>query len=273
MRPATRPVRRGGPSRLLRGTGLLLGLVASAAGCTMGLQQVAERPGTAAVTTGGPWNSMVYGIRTDEGVALFDLGWNGRTGLDEVLARLQATPEEVTAVFLTHSHRDHIAAWPRVRHARFYMARAEVPYFLGEKEHEGPASRVASIVSPNLPAPGEIEIRPLDEDTAVVLGTDTIRAFLVPGHTPGSAAYLVEDVVLAGDALAHTRALGFQPARRLFSQDADEAQRSLDSLWARVLPYEPQHVCTAHARCTRYQELLDDWRWTDGEARTAVAGR
>jgi glyoxylase-like metal-dependent hydrolase (beta-lactamase superfamily II) len=271
--PGSRTPGRGVAPRRLRAAGLLLALAVAAGGCTMGLQQVADRPGTAAVTTGGPWNSMVYGIRTDEGVALFDLGWNGRTGLDEVLAQLQATPDEVTAVFLTHSHRDHIAAWPRVRHARFYMARAEAPYFLGEKEHEGAASRVASFVSPNLPGPGEIDIRPLGVDTAVVLGMDTIRAFLVPGHTPGSTAYLVEDVVLAGDALAHTRALGFQPARRLFSQDADEAHRSLDSLWARVLPYEPQHVCTAHARCIRYQELLDDWRWTDGEARTAVAGR
>jgi glyoxylase-like metal-dependent hydrolase (beta-lactamase superfamily II) len=51
------------------------------------------------------------------------------------------------------------------------------------------------------------------------VGADTVRAYVVPGHTAGSAAYLFRGVLFVGDAVTHTRAGGFAPARRGYSDD------------------------------------------------------
>jgi glyoxylase-like metal-dependent hydrolase (beta-lactamase superfamily II) len=247
------------------GRTILVALVTSIlliGGCTMGFQSIRDRPDTSAVTTGGVWTSMIYATRTVKGVVVIDLGWEGSGNhLRRALAEVNAEPEDVVAVFLTHSHRDHIAAWPVVSHARFHMAEAEVPYFLGKKSHEGALSRIASVVSPSLPEPDEVEIEPFSQDTAFVFGADTIRAFLVPGHTPGSTAYLVRDVVLAGDALSYTRGMGFHHARRLVSHDMGQARHALDSLLRRLGDYEPRDVCTAHAICTDFESLTGGWNW------------
>jgi glyoxylase-like metal-dependent hydrolase (beta-lactamase superfamily II) len=250
--------------------GFALALGFAAGGCTMALQEI-RAPSTAnAGTTGGPWTSMIYAARTDEGVVVVDLGWEGSgRELQRVLDGIGAEPAEVVAVFITHSHRDHIAGWPAVRHARFHMGEAEIPYFVGEKSHQGAMPRLASIIPPNLPDPGELEIEGFSEETVFAFGADTVRAFPVPGHTPGSAAYLVRGVLFAGDALSHTRPFGFQPARRIFSHDHDEARESLHALLERVADLEVEYVCTAHAICTDLHSLTEDLGLRDPSERRA----
>lgn len=257
------------PTSLLAAGAVLFLLV----GCTIGFRSIQERPDSGATVTGGVWTSMIYAAHTAEGVVLIDLGWDGSgKALKSTLAEVAAEPEDVTSVFLTHSHRDHIAGWPMVRDARFHMAEAEVPYFLGEKSHQGTAPRLASVISPTLPERGELEITPFSRDTALVFGADTLRAFLVPGHTPGSAAYLFRGVVFAGDALSYTRLSGFRPARGMFSEDPDQARISLDSLWLRVEEHDPRYVCTAHAMCTDYDSLMEEWEWADPGVRAERPG-
>lgn len=220
-------------------------------GCTVNLHKLQETPRAAAVTTGGPWTSMVFAARTDAGVILIDLGWDP-TGerVREALDRIGASPAEVAAVFLTHSHRDHVAGWRTVQHATFHLAEPEVPRFLGEDEHRGLVPRIIDrIVPPDLPQRGEVELVSFDGDTAFAFGADTVRAFAAPGHTAGSAVYLFRDVLFLGDAISHTPGLGFQPARPVHTDDSNTSRASLEALWPRVLPLEPRLACTAHARC------------------------
>jgi glyoxylase-like metal-dependent hydrolase (beta-lactamase superfamily II) len=250
---------------------ILLALAFVSTGCTSGFQSLQEPPGATAVTTGGPWTSMIYAARTDAGVVVVDLGWDGGDHLLAALDELGAEPEDVIAVFLTHTHRDHIAAWPLVAHASFHVAEPEVPYFLGQVEHRGTASRIASVIPPNLPEPGELDLQPFAGDTAFVLGADTLWAFHVPGHTPGSAAYLFRGIVFAGDALSYTRLRGFHAARTLFSDDVREARLTLDDLWRRLEPHEPRRVCTAHAMCADFESLLEEWSWADGREAATVS--
>ena len=225
--------------------------------CSMHLG-VLQTPTSRAIPTARPWQSMIYAARVEGGVLLIDLGWHGaEAALREGLAEIGATPAEVTDVFLTHSHRDHIGAWRLVRHARFHLATAEAPLFLGEAGHVDPLSRAAGVAAGN-PAPwqGEVPLRPFSRDTTFAFGNDTLRALLAPGHTPGSAAYVFRDVLFIGDAVTRSYLTGYRPSYAMFSRDTEVNRASLASLFERVRPYAPGWICTAHAKCARLEARL-----------------
>lgn len=221
------------------------------------------QPGLAAVAlTGGPGTSMVYLARTSGGVIAIDLGWWGNGSIDRRLRELGATRDSVTHVFLTHTHRDHVAAWPRFRGSTFHVASAERPLLTGERVHHGLVPREAEkLRRSRLPRDGEVEVREFSGDTAFAFGADTLRAYLVTGHTAGSAVYLFRGVLFAGDAITWSYLGGYGPARRIYTDDRDEAIRSLDSLWARLPAGQVRLVCTAHGRCEPFgEEFLRDVR-------------
>lgn len=230
---------------------LVLLAVVAATACTRNLDILQHPPEQTAILTGGPWASMIYAARVDGGVILVDLGWDGDgDALREALGRLGAAPEDVVAVFLTHGHRDHIAAWPSVAHARFYLGAEEVPGFLGERGYRGFIPRlVRRLWTPERPDPGELDLHALDGDTLVAFGGDTVRVFSLSGHTPGSTAYLFRGILFLGDAVTWTPLRGFHSARREYSDDVALGRRSLAALWERIKGLEVRYACTAHGKC------------------------
>ncbi|HEX5726363.1 MAG TPA: MBL fold metallo-hydrolase [Longimicrobiaceae bacterium] len=224
------------------------------AACTHHLDAVQDPGRAVAFSTGFPWSSVIYAARVDGGgVVLVDLGWYGsERALRRELRRLGAHPEQVTDVFLTHSHRDHIGAWRVVRTARFHLGAGEQALFEGRDTHRDLPSRVGEVLLGN-PAPwaGEIAIHPFTTDTAFVFGADTVRAFPNPGHTEGSAAYLFRGVLFVGDAVSRKALTGFGGAEPIFTADDARARESLRSLFRRAEPYRPQWVCSAHGKCAR----------------------
>ena len=226
----------------------LLGLLS---GCTRNFSAVDDPPHHTAILTGGPWASMIYAAQVDDGVILVDLGWDDEgDALREALERLEAEPEDVVAVFLTHGHRDHTAGWRFLPEARFYLGAEEIPGFLGERSYHGFVPRLAAaLVEPERPGPGELELHGLFEDTAIVVGSDTVHAFLLAGHTPGSMAYLFRGVLFLGDAVTWTPLYGFHSARREYSDDVERSQRNLAALWRRLEGREVKWACTAHGKC------------------------
>jgi glyoxylase-like metal-dependent hydrolase (beta-lactamase superfamily II) len=217
---------------------------------------LASGMGGAVISTTGPSRSMMSLFETGAGVVIVDLGWWGAEGeLLETLARKGLDSSDVAAVFLTHAHRDHIAAWPAVRSAVFYLAAAEAPYLFGEVEYEGWIPRMVDrLVEPEHPERDDLVVRTFSADTAIVMGLDTIHALLVPGHTPGSTAYLIRGILFAGDAVARTAIGGFRPARGMYSDDFEQSEASLRSLFERLEAYDVRVVCTAHGRCGEYTE-------------------
>jgi glyoxylase-like metal-dependent hydrolase (beta-lactamase superfamily II) len=211
--------------------------------------------GGAMVGQVGPGGSMFTVFPTGPGLVVVDLAWlDAADELRATLAGADASPHDVVAVLLTHAHRDHIAAWPAVRHAVFYMAAAEAPYFFGEAEYAGLIPRLADrIVPPSLPQRGEVEVVTFSTDTTLVLGSDTVHAFLVPGHTPGSTAYLMRGIVFAGDALARTP-WGFRHSLPGYSDDVGQAAASLRSLFQRLEDRDVRLICTAHGKCSPFTE-------------------
>lgn len=238
---------------------------------TLNVALLRDPPRSWAATTTGSWSSMIYAARTDSGIIVVDLGWVGAEGaLRRALREIGAAPDDVVAVFLTHSHRDHIAAWPLVRRARFYLGAAEGPRFVGVAEHRGPLTRAAEAIRPTmLPGPGALDLRPVAHDTAIALGRDTVRVYLVPGHTAGSAVYVFRGVLFAGDAVTKRPLTTFRGAHPGYSDDVEANRASMRSLFGR-LSREGVRVatlCTAHAKCGAFDDAMRE-RIVGGRVRT-----
>ncbi len=230
-------------------------------GCARAVGPLIVPRHSAVALTGGLNTSMIYVARTSDGVVAIDLGWWGhRRALTRALDSLGATLADVRWVFLTHSHRDHIAAWPDLRHARIHVSGPEQPLFVGATAHRGWVPRWIGRIKPSrLPRRGELDLRTFTQDTAVLIGADTLRAYLLAGHTPGSVVYLFRGVLFLGDAVTYSRLGGFAPAKRGFSDDTRAAAENLKRLWQRLPPGAARYACTAHAHCAPFTtRFLDD---------------
>jgi glyoxylase-like metal-dependent hydrolase (beta-lactamase superfamily II) len=204
--------------------------------------------------TGGPNASMIYIARTAEGLVAIDLGWWGNErALNQALRELGASRTDITEVFLTHAHRDHVGAWRSLSDARFHIADAEHSRLVGDTPHRGWIPKLADrIKRPVLPRAGELDVRTFSQDTSFVVGGDTLRAYLVPGHTPGSTVYLFRGVLFLGDAATYSALRGFGSAKRGYSDDARVAAENLGRLWPRLRFSDVRYVCTAHASCAPF---------------------
>ena len=137
--------------------------------------------------------------------------------------------------------------------ATFHLADAERARLVGDSSHRGWIPGVADRVVPaGLPGATELEVRTFARDTTFVMGRDTLRAYLVAGHTSGSAVYLFRGVLFLGDAVTWSRRHGFVPARRGFSDDPGAAAANLRELWPRLPTGGVRYACTAHARCAPF---------------------
>lgn len=194
---------------------------------------------------------MVYLARTDSGLIAIDLGWTGYEDVLPELAReLGATPADVRFVFLTHAHRDHIAGWPLVRQAKFAIDSAEAPLLFGDGGYSGWATKMSDELNDYpRPKPGELSLLTFAADTAFALGTDTVFAYPIPGHTPGSTAYLFRGILFGGDAINWRPLSGFQGARPEFSDSVAKSRESLRALWRRLPAERVRIMCSAHGKC------------------------
>ena len=183
----------------------------------------------------------------------------GLAGCSRAVAPL-VSPGAPAMVFLTHSHRDHVAAWPLLRHARFHVAAAEHSRLVGDSAHRGWVPQLGDRLKPvALPRAGELDVRTFSQDTTFVLGADTLRAYVVAGHTAGTTVYLFRGILFLGDAVTWSRRRGFGPAKPRVSDDPRTAEENLARLWSRLPPGGVRYVCTAHAHCSPFSNrfLLD----------------
>lgn len=258
---ASPKVMRGQASRRPLRVALLALLTANLGACARAVDPLVAPRQSAVALTGGSNTSMIYVARTTDGVLVIDLGWWGYGGpLGRALDSLGAAKTDVNRVFLTHSHRDHLAAWPDLRHARFHVAEPELPLLTGTATHRGWIPRFTErLRASRLPRPGELSVQIFSQDTAFVVGADTLRAYLVAGHTAGSAVYLFRGVLFLGDAITWSRWGGFAPAKRGFSADSRAAADNLALLWPRLPAGAVRYACTAHAHCAAFtSRFLDD---------------
>jgi hydroxyacylglutathione hydrolase len=165
-------------------------------------------------------------------VALVDAGVDkeGKAILAE-LSRRNLAPDAVMAILLTHGHGDHFAGAHLFPSAPVYALAADVALAEGREGGKGPLARVMGH------KPTGITIaRGLTDGEALTLGNKTVRVFAVPGHTAGSAAYLVDGVLFLGDSAGSSKDGKILPAPWAFSDDGAQNRASLKALADRLRP-------------------------------------
>ena len=175
-------------------------------------------------------------------VALIDAGMDlsGQALLAE-LKRRQLGPEAVKAIFLTHGHADHIAGCHLFPQAEVMALEAEVPLAEGKARARGPITRLL----PPTDHPVHVT-RALKDGETVQVGTLAVRVLALPGHTGGSAAYLVRGVLFLGDSADATREGKLVPAKWPVTDDAQGNRASLQALAARLKSEQIKDLVFSH---------------------------
>jgi glyoxylase-like metal-dependent hydrolase (beta-lactamase superfamily II) len=199
-------MKRRGPGfsikRLLAVIAVLILLLVATAAALVGSAFI----GRQALTDGAEFNGIrivkdgIVGIGVvsvgEHEVALIDAGNDpaGKAILAE-LSRRNLGPDAVTAILLTHGHPDHTATIHLFPRAQVMALQAEVPLVEGMARAGAPFTLLMSV------KPTGVKVtRTLFDGDTVMLGKVAVRVYAVPGHTQGSAAYLVDDVLFLGDA-------------------------------------------------------------------------
>jgi glyoxylase-like metal-dependent hydrolase (beta-lactamase superfamily II) len=165
-------------------------------------------------------------------VALIDAGNDpeGKAVLSE-LSRRKLGPDAVEAVLLTHGHKDHFGACHLFPSAAVYILTADIPLAEGREGGRGPLPRFIGA------KPSGLKItRGLADGETLTLGSRTIRVFAIPGHTAGSAAYLVNGVLFLGDSAGSSKDGKILGAPWAFSDDSAQNHTSLHALAERLKP-------------------------------------
>jgi glyoxylase-like metal-dependent hydrolase (beta-lactamase superfamily II) len=163
-------------------------------------------------------------------VALVDAGIDRRgKALLADLARQGFGPDDVKVILLTHGHSDHIGAIREFPKAQVMALAAEVDVV------EGRSSGGGAILRFKRPKPTGIRLhRTLQDGELIPLGPFTARVFALPGHTPGSAAYLIGPNLFLGDSANQDRQGRLIASAWIFCSSTEQNRKSLLELARRL---------------------------------------
>jgi glyoxylase-like metal-dependent hydrolase (beta-lactamase superfamily II) len=153
----------------------------------------------------------------------------------------------VSDVFLTHGHFDHVAAAKRCPNARIHIGAGDADVLA----HRTPARAVVPRLFGTLLSVPAIEAsdRLVGRQTIEVGDGEVVLALPLPGHTPGSYAYLFDGVLFTGDALYVS-----QGHMTLSEPDDPTLERAscdgVSQLGALLRENRISQVCTGHRGCT-----------------------
>jgi len=153
------------------------------------------KPGIAQVDAGG---ALVVAARVGSKVVLFDAGMDEKgRAIDALLTLLKASRADVSDIFLTHGHPDHIAGVNLFPKARVHGGAADAGWLAGT---ERPTLLLPRIMTAIMPSTSARLTDPLHGPAEVKLeGGKVVRCLPAPGHTPGSYVYLYDGVLVVGD--------------------------------------------------------------------------
>lgn len=167
----------------------------------------------------GPATAMIdlftscYLLATEAGPVMVDACWRP----EELRARLRekgVAPEDVRAVLLTHAHQDHVGGLSALPNARLFALPEEQPVV------------------------DQYAKRPIDEALSdgqvLTFGATQVKVYAVPGHTAGSAVFLVGPTLLLGDNALITARGTLGPVPRDRSADPEQNVRSMVALADRL---------------------------------------
>ena len=207
---------------------------------------VEVRPGLWSSKIGG--GVFVFAAQSGDKAVFFDTGMDGDAhGLAALLGAVKRTQTGVSDVFITHGHPDHTAGIAQFTNARVYAGAGDVDLVTRKASPETFLPRVFSWV---WAAPAGRVSNPLTAAETITLPDQkTVRAFPVPGHTPGSFAYLFDDILIVGDIMV-LEAGHLLPTPSLFNPHPDQNLASIRALATALTGLNIDRVCTSHGGCT-----------------------
>jgi glyoxylase-like metal-dependent hydrolase (beta-lactamase superfamily II) len=180
----------------------------------------------------------------DHDVALVDAGNDRQANpILSALARRGLGRDAVKAILLTHGDRDHTAGVAAFPEAIVMALEADIPLAEG-RELRGFFKFFAS------PHPSGIKVtRPLHAGESLTLGNLVVRVFAVPGHTKGSAAFLMRGVLFLGDSADASKDGKLAAGRWLFTENPAQNRASLRQLAHQIEPWggEVKAIACAHS--------------------------
>ena len=154
---------------------------------------------------------------SDDQVILVDTG--GEEDAASALLALETLgyeADDVSHIFVTHGHTDHVAG-----HEFF-----EDALLVGFAEDE-------PLIEERLGEPLTMDV-PLVDGEIIEVGGVTIEAFHLPGHTEGNATYLVNNVMLMGDTAMGNEDGTLSEPPGFFSNDEEAVKDQIKALWERL---------------------------------------
>jgi glyoxylase-like metal-dependent hydrolase (beta-lactamase superfamily II) len=175
-------------------------------------------------------------VPAEEGhVALIDAGNDAAAAaILAELARRNLGNGAVSTILLTHGHPDHTAGIKQFPNAQVMTLAAEKGLVEGTSGAGGPLTRWF----PTKPT-GVKVAKTLGDGETVTLGATEVRVFAVPGHTQGSAAYLVNGLLFLGDAADQDGDHKVITAPWAFSDSVEQDRASVQNLASRL---ENEHI-------------------------------
>ncbi|HWL87281.1 MAG TPA: MBL fold metallo-hydrolase [Polyangiaceae bacterium] len=159
-------------------------------------------------------------------VVLIDAGNDSKgAALLAELARRKVGPDAVTAIFFTHGHRDHTAGASLCPNAALYALDADVALAEGREGSHGPLTSIMMGAKPT-----GLHVHGLKDGAVTTVGARSIRAIAMPGHTAGSAAYLVSGVLFLGDSAGMKTDGKLAPGPWVLTDDGAKNRASLVAL-------------------------------------------
>ncbi len=163
----------------------------------------------------------VFLVQTSEKTAfLIDAGNSEDAGpILNALSKRGMDADSIKAIFLTHGHLDHIKGCQVFKKAEIYAMEGDVGII------EGTESMGLFTYDGNI----KVTVALKHGDKINIDGT-IIETFALPGHSDGSAAYIINGVVFMGDSANATNENKIKQAVWFFSQDMDLNKASLIKL-------------------------------------------
>ncbi|MFA5970735.1 MAG: MBL fold metallo-hydrolase [Lentimicrobiaceae bacterium] len=187
-----------------------------------------------------------YMIRDGENYIAIDAG-NDKSNIQQELKKLDIDNGKVVAILLTHTDGDHVAGISLFKNADVYLSKQEEQMINGNK------SRFL-VFGNKIDSDKYILI----EDQQIInMGNTKIQCFLVPGHTPGSTCYLINDSLLfTGDALRLSQGK-VEKFYGFFNMDTETASQSIGKI---VQIPGVQYLFTAHnGYSDDFKKAARDW--------------
>ncbi len=179
--------------------------------------------------------SNFYILKTNGSLIAFDTGINP-TLTKNGLLKLNLDASNVSHVFLTHSDFDHAGGIKVFKNAKIYLSKMEVPMINGEK--------------PRLLFKYNTKIKDyhtMEDMESIEVYNRKIKLISTPGHTTGSACYLVDDdILITGDTLRTSTEGKVTPFLFLQNMDHNGDKRSLKMLQDEGILDKASIILTGH---------------------------